>query len=161
MVFQRRRRRGFTFIELIFVVTLLAILAAVTVPQFRRSFDSLVLQNFVSDFTSFAMYAQAKAVSGGSETSVDLNLPQKLLLTEDHLKYQDASGGNVDQWVTGKVKAIPDTVSVDLKNGTGKIVFYPDGTSDSADFEINGKYGGKYSVSVDPGTGYVNAKQTE
>ena len=160
MVFQHCRR-GFTFIELIFVVTLLAILAVVTVPRFRRSFDSLVLQNFVSDFTSYAMYAQAKSVSGGSEVSVDLDPTQRLLLTEDHVKYQDPSGGNVDQWVTGKVKSIPDLVLVDLKASTGKIVFYPDGTSDSADIDIKGKYSGKYSVSVDPGTGYVNAKQTE
>ena len=144
MVFHRRGRRGFTFLELIFVITLMAILAAVTLPQFRRSFDSLVLQNFVSDFTSLAMYAQAKAVSGSSETRVDFDLPQKRILTEDH-----------------KVKAIPDSVLVDLKEGTGKIVFYPDGTSDKADFEIRGKYGGKYSISVDPGTGYVNVKETE
>ncbi len=161
MVLHSCARRGFTFIELIFVVTLMAVLAAFTVPQFRRSFDSLVLQNFVSDFSSLAMYAQAKAITGGSETSVDIDLTQKLLLAEDHVKYQDAYGGNVDLWVTGKVKAIPDPVSVDLKAGTGKIVFYPDGTSDSADFNIVGKYGGKYSVTVDPGTGYVNAKKTE
>ena len=161
MVFHRRGRRGFTFLELIFVITLLTILAAVTLPQFRRSFDSLVLQNFVSDFTSLAMYAQAKAVSGSSKTSVDFDLPQKRLLTEDLIVLQDPSGENVDQWLTGKVKAIPDSVLVDLKEGTGKIVFYPDGTSDSADFEIKGKYGGKYSVLVDPGTGYVNVKQTE
>ena len=161
MAFHRCRRRGFTFVELIFVITLLTILAAVTVPQFRKSFDSLVLQNFVSDFTSLAMYAQAKAVSGGAETSVDFDLPQKRILIEDRLVLQDSFGGGVDQWVAGKVKVIPDTVSVDLKEGEGKIVFYPDGTSDKADFEITGKYGGKYSISVDPGTGYVNVKQAE
>jgi prepilin-type N-terminal cleavage/methylation domain-containing protein len=161
MAFQRCGRRGFTFVELIFVITLLTILAAVTVPQFRRSFDSLVLQNFVSDFTSLAMYAQAKAISGGAEASVDFDLPQKRILAEDHLVFQDPYGGNVDQWVSGKVKAIPDSVLVDLKEGTGKVVFYPDGTSDKADFEIRGKYGGKYSISIDPGTGYVNVKETE
>ena len=92
---------------------------------------------------------------------VDFDLPNKCLLTEDGFVSQDPLGENVDQWLTGKVKAIPDSVLVDLKEGTGKIVFYPDGTSDSADFEIKGKYGGKYSVLVDPGTGYVNVKQTE
>ncbi|MDD5072487.1 MAG: prepilin-type N-terminal cleavage/methylation domain-containing protein [Candidatus Omnitrophica bacterium] len=161
MAFQRRCHRGFTFIELIFIITLLAILAAVAVPQFRRSFDSLVLQNFVSDLTSLAMYAQAKAISGSAEASVDFDLPQKRVLTEDHLVFRDPYGVDVDQWVTGKVKSIPDSVLIDLKEGKAKIVFYPDGTSDRADFEIKGKYGGKYSVSVDPGTGYVNVKQTE
>ncbi|MDD4879629.1 MAG: prepilin-type N-terminal cleavage/methylation domain-containing protein [Candidatus Omnitrophica bacterium] len=161
MAFQRCGRRGFTFVELIFVVALLTILAAITVPQFRRSFDSLVLRNFVSDFTSLAMYAQAKAVSGSAEASVDFDLPQKRILTEDHLVSRDPYEGNVDQWVTGKVKTIPDSVLVDLKEGKAKIIFYPDGTSDKADFEIKGKYGGKYSVSVDPGTGYVNTKQAE
>lgn len=161
MAFQRRGYRGFTFVELIFVVTLLAILAAVTLPQFRRSFDSLVLQNFISDFTALAGYAQAKAITNGYKARINFDLPQKRLLAETRVVYQDASGNPAEEWSPDKSKVIPDSVLVDLKEGTGKIVFSPDGTSDQADFEIKGKYGGKYSVSIDPGTGYVNVKQTE
>lgn len=135
--------QGFTFVELIFVVALVTIAAAVAIPQFKRSFDSLVLQNFISDFTAFTGYAQAKAVSGGSEIRVEIDLPQKRLTAAE------------------KERRIPDSVSVDLKGGTGKITFYPDGSSDKEEFEISGRYGKKYSVSVEPGTGYVNVKETQ
>jgi len=153
--------RGFTFVELIFIVALIVIVAAVSIPQFKRSFDSLVLQNFISDFTAFAGYAQAKAVSGGSEVRINIDLPQKRLLTEDHIVSQDDSGQPLEAWAAGKERRIPDSVSVDLKGGADKVTFYPDGSSDKAEFGISGRYDKKYTVSVEPGTGYVNVKQTE
>lgn len=161
MLLRRAGNRGFTFVELIFIVALIAIVAAVSIPQFKRSFDSLMLQNFISDFTAFAGYAQAKAVSGGSEVRINIDLPQKRLLTEDHIVSQDDSDQSLEAWAAGKERLIPDSVSVDLKGGSGKVTFYPDGTSDKAEFVIGGKYDKKYAVSVEPGTGYVNVKQTE
>lgn len=159
MAFQRCGRRGFTFVELIFVVALLTILAAVTVPQLKKSFDSLVLQNFVSDFTSLAGYAQAKAISNGHEVRVNFDLPQKRLLAETRVVYQDASGNPAEEWSPDKSKVIPDSVFVTLKENEGRIIFYPDGSSNKAEFEIDGKGGKKYSVSVEEGTGYVNVKE--
>lgn len=129
--------------ELIFIVALVTIAAAVSIPQFKRSFDSLMLQNFISDFTAFAGYAQAKAVSGGSEVRINIDLSQRLLTAGE------------------KQRRIPDSVSVDLKGGAGKVTFYPDGSSDRAEFGISGRYDKKYAVSVEPGTGYVNVKETQ
>ena len=129
--------------ELIFIVALVTIAAAASIPQFKRSFDSLMLQNFISDFTAFAGYAQAKAVSGGSEVRINIDLPQRLLTAGE------------------KQRRIPDSVSVDLKGGAGKVTFYPDGSSDKAEFGISGRYDKKYAVSVEPGTGYVNVKETQ
>lgn len=135
--------QGFTFVELVFIVALVVTVAAVSIPQFKRSFDSLVLQNFISDFTAFAGYAQAKAVSGGSEVSINIDLEQRLLTAGE------------------KQRRIPDSVSVDLKGGAGKVTFYPDGSSDKAEFGLGGRYDKKYTVSVEPGTGYVDVKETQ
>lgn len=153
--------RGFTFVELIFIIALITIITAVSIPQFKRSFDSLVLQNFISDFTALAGYAQAKAVSSGSEVRVNLDLPQKRFLIEDRLESQGAYGESEVEWEAGKEKRIPDSVLVDLKESADKIVFYPDGSSDKAEFEVSGRYNKKYLVSVEPGTGCVNVKETE
>jgi len=161
MVLRRAGNRGFTFIELIFIVAFIAIVAAALIPQFKRSFDSLVLQNFISDLTAFAGYAQAKAVSSGSEVRINIDLPRKRLLIEDHIVSQDDSDQPLETWAAGKERRIPDSASVDLKGGSGKITFYPDGSSDKAEFGISGKYDKKYAVSIEQGTGYVNVEQTE
>ncbi len=147
--------------ELIFIVALIVIVAAVSIPRFKSSFDSLVLQNFISDFTAFAGYAQAKSVSSGSEVRINIDLPQKRLLTEDRIVSQDDFGQPLEAWAADKERRIPDSVSVDLKASADKVVFYPDGSSDKAEFEISGEYNKKYTVSIEPGTGYVNVKQTE
>jgi len=161
MIFRAGGHRSFTFIELIFIAVILSILAAVSIPQFRKSFNLLAVQNFISDFTAIAGYAQAKAVNGGSEVRIRLDLPKKLLLTENHFIIQDSYGVTKEEWRIEKVKNIPDSVSIDLKKTGDRIVFYPDGTSDNAQLEISDGYGRKYSVSMEPGTGYVTVKQMQ
>ena len=161
MVPRRHLRQGFTFLELILVAAVMSILVAVSVPQFRKSFDSLVFQNFISDLTSFAGYAQAKAVTNSSEMRVNIDLQQKRLLLESRMP----SGGTLtlgtEEWRIEKTKVIPDSLSVDLKGGSGEIKFYPDGTSDKAEFAVTDRYGIECSVFVEPGTGYVDVKKTE
>ena len=157
----RDRHRGFTFIELLLVIGLLSIMVAVSIPQFKRSFDSLILQNFISDFTAFSGYAQAKAINTGSQVRIKFDLPQKRLIAEICLISSDPYGGQLTQWKGDKARTIPEGVTIDQGKTGGIIVFYPDGTSDKADLEIGNGTEKKFSVSIEPGTGYVNIKQAE
>jgi type II secretion system protein H len=61
----QRRRRGFTLIELIIVMTLLAIAASMVAPRMASFFRGRALQFEARRMLSLTHYAQARAVSEG------------------------------------------------------------------------------------------------
>jgi prepilin-type N-terminal cleavage/methylation domain-containing protein len=60
----RQRRTGFTLIEILLVVAIMAIASAVAVPMFARSFRGAKLRNSLRTVTMMHRNAQSKAVLG-------------------------------------------------------------------------------------------------
>jgi len=60
----RQRRTGFTLIEILLVVVIMAIASAVAVPMFARSFRGAKLRNSLRTVTMMHRNAQSKAVLG-------------------------------------------------------------------------------------------------
>ncbi len=60
----RQRRRGFTLLEIIMVVVIIAIASAVAVPMFARSFRGAKLRSSTRTVTMMHRNAQSKAVLG-------------------------------------------------------------------------------------------------
>jgi prepilin-type N-terminal cleavage/methylation domain-containing protein len=56
-------REAFTFIELLLVVTIAAVLAAMVVPNLKITHSNLQLDNFVKDIYYLAKYLQISSVS--------------------------------------------------------------------------------------------------
>lgn len=140
---------GFTLLELIFVVAILVFVVTLATPQFRKSFDFLGLQNFVSDVVSFARYAQAKAIAGGSTNRLVIDVEAKLL------KAESLSG---EQWKLEKSKPIPDFISIESEDYDEGIKFYPDGTADKTTIKIGIPSGKIYTISTESATGYVKVQ---
>lgn len=145
-----RAGTGFTLLELIFVAAILIFIATLAIPQFRKSFNFLGLQNFVSDVVSFARYAQAKAITEGNTNRLVFDVEAK------SLKLESISG---EEWKLEKFKPMPDFVSVELTDYEEGIKFYPDGTADKATVTIGIPSGKSYVISTESATGYVKVTE--
>lgn len=166
MIFQTRQRPlrqnrnyGFTLLELIFVAAILVFIATLAVPQFRKTFDSLQLQNFISDVVSFARYAQSKAITDGTINKLIFNVKEKIFAIETYAGIKTGDEGTKEKWEEIKSKKMPDFVSVDLEDAKDGIKFYPDGTADKATIKINISSGKNYTISVEQATGYVKVEE--
>src|SRR3989338_7485961 len=55
-------RKGFTIIEILLVIVLLTVAAAMTIPNFTRSFDKLELRDAANKLAYLMRYAQSRAI---------------------------------------------------------------------------------------------------
>lgn len=158
---QRNRNFGFTLLELIFVAAILIFIATVAIPQFRKSFNFLGLQNFVSDVVSFARYAQAKAIVDGKTKRLMFDVEGKLLRIESYDVVKKEDEVEIEDWSLEKSKPIPDFIILtDLQQySENGIKFYPDGTADKATIKITISSGKSYTISVEQATGYVKVEE--
>ena len=73
-VFSPISLRGFTLIELILVVFLIAVIAAAAVPNFSRTYQQMVLRQTADDLALVMRYAQSRAISKGVLHRLQLDL---------------------------------------------------------------------------------------
>ncbi len=120
--------QGFTFIELLIVATIIAILVAMSIPRFRSSYENLRLRSFVSRFERLAQTAHELSMIQGriykisilerSDTSQAFGL---FLQSDDSTKsYIPLSGG------AGKLQVLPKAYRI--QTDENEIYFYPDGS---------------------------------
>lgn len=102
---QTRDEGGFTLVELLIVVVILGILAAIAIPQFNStkgsSYDAMArsdLRNLMTHqeqhFVRFGQYASTLTATGSSDSStVVVNASGDLVVTED-LQITDGGGSS-------------------------------------------------------------------
>ncbi len=120
---------GFTFIELLIVATIIAILVAMSVPRFRSSYENLRLRSFVSRFERLAQSAHELSMVQGCVYKIsvlerpDGNQAFGLFLQSDDLTkpYLPLRGG------AGKLQILPQ--GYQIQTDENEIYFYPDGSA--------------------------------
>lgn len=135
---RRKRARGFTLIELVVVLTLLAIMAMSVTPVFRGSFSGAQADHAARDLFADLKAAQANAVTEAKEYRVYFAPKENRYWTAHATRnragevyfepvplLQDAVVRLPDRLVITKMKARPGEES-----GTGYLAFYPTGSSD-------------------------------
>lgn len=144
-----RRPAGFTVVELMVVLFILSVLAALAVPSFSRTIVSARLRASASDVRATFARARALAVAGGRERSVLFD-PEK---GEYGLDDEPVRRGFPDPIRLGGVLL----AGGEEASGPVRVRFFPDGTAEEAEVAVESGDGGTIRVRVDALTGIAEA----
>ena len=125
----------FTFIELILVVLIIVALAGISIPRFKRAFDSLQLNSFASTLQDELGYWQERAIVEKKPIVLKLD-------SENNQYWVQAAGDDV----RFKTYQIPSGISLAIEEG--QCVFYPDGSATSAVITIKNSDEEKITLST-------------
>lgn len=121
-------RRAFTFIELLFVILIIGILVAVSIPNFRKTFNNLELNNFSRELQAVMNYLHQSAIVEGKAIYLNIDNEERQCLAQDK--------ENAKKF---KAFRIPDGINVVTEKT--EIFFYPDGAIDAATIKISNANG--------------------
>ncbi len=152
----RRAARGFTLIELMVTVTIVAIVMAIAVPSLRSFIADQRVRVATSDLTSEISYTRSSAVATGRRTIIEPTTAGNWMLGW-HI-YTDINGDSV--YTAGTDQEIKRTgapasgvkICTNVAEFANRIIFHPDGsvTRTSATTANDG-----VTLSYDLGTGNI------
>jgi len=142
------RNKGFTFVELIVVLAILAGLAALVAPSFSRTVASARLRTAASDVRSTFVRLRALAVASARERSAVFDLSEGEFGVDNEA-----------------VRRLPETFRLGAVlpgeerrwRGSVRVRFFPDGGGEEAEISVTAPDGGALRVTVDPLTGLSEA----
>ena len=142
------RRAGFTFVELIVVMVILAVVAALVAPSFSRTIASARLRSAASDVRTSLARGRALAVAAAKERTVAFDLSKGEFGVDNEA-----------------VRLLPGTIRLGAvlpgeerqERGSVRVRFFPDGSGDEAEISVTAEDGGTLRVTVDPLTGLSEA----
>ncbi len=114
--------RGFTLIELMIVLALLAIVSFIAVPNFMDFIERNRIQTQAQELQAFLLYARGEAVSRNTSITVALD--------EDDLWVAKRSSGEVIRQLTQN----PELVQID--SSVDEVRFRSNGTATAASFVV-------------------------
>lgn len=129
------RRGAFTLIELSIVVFILAILMAVSLPNFVRSYNAAVLNETARSFATLCQLARIQAVSQQKNATLHIDLERQVFWISQSVRNEDGSQEEQSLKVTelsnrvAVVAAVRQDQSPSTENEV-EINFYPNGTCD-------------------------------
>jgi general secretion pathway protein H len=145
----RNRDQGFTLLELMIVVLIIALALAVSYPSLTRGASSIHLRTTARDVLNTFRYAREKAVTEqkGMRVAVD-RVKQELVLTDD-------LGDE------GRTYVLPKDVKIqrmalagnEVMEGPLLVRFLPNGGSENAEVLLTSDTGSSLRVVTDPITG--------
>jgi prepilin-type N-terminal cleavage/methylation domain-containing protein len=154
-----KQRRGFTLIELSIVVFIMAILMAVSLPFFVRSFNSASVSEMARKFVTACQFARLQAVLRHDRATMHIDLDRQTIWITQNVHTED--GDMPDQQL--RIIEVPNRVFLlaaqqaeesIVRHGQVDIIFYPNGTCDGGALLINGvNKGDALTVMIDPVTG--------
>jgi len=120
MFIRQRQQRGFSLIEMIAVIVLVAIVATLVSFSFSKSLSSAKIQAASRDLVAALRYTRGQAIVKGKEMAMELNL--------ENNSYQAPSKALVQLPKNMELRLL--TASQELTSeSSGRIRFYPDGSS--------------------------------
>jgi type II secretory pathway pseudopilin PulG len=157
---------GFTLLELVLVMSLIFVLAAVVVPRLGDSVPSIQVRTTAERLLSLARQARAGAVSEGRRWRLTLEKDRRsclLAVEKDALKspgsFEDPEGMEPDpyEWPEGvevQVKSLGD--SDPLVESGATLTFRPNGTCSDAELIVTHRHGDERRVRLEGALGAVH-----
>lgn len=151
-----KRTAGFTMLEMMIIVVIIGIVAAMAVPSFYNTIPRLKARTEARNILNFVRLARSKAVSDGSQYGVyiDTNTRQYILF-KDTINPAQMIYNTGDSVVVGPETLDPDVVLTSSTFTNNTVIFVPTGgASQSGSFTLDNTDGGSsYTVSVLSSTG--------
>lgn len=116
--------KGFTLIEILFVVIILSILIGFSIPQLKNTYKNLELNNFARELGSYMNYLSEQAIVTGEAISLSIDADNKKYFA---VVMSDKS--------ILKTVIIPDGIK--LATDQKQIAFYPDGSIDKVTIKLS------------------------
>ena len=151
------RQRGFTLIELIFVMALLAGVMAVAAPQLSRFVQGRDLTEESRRFLALTRYARSEAVSQGIPMELWIEPRENRYGLRPLIALGDMRRSNISYTLAGGVEFSIEESAFD-EEGQPSIRFWPDGDIDEGSLDavqLLDRSGFSFNiVQADYGTGY-------
>ncbi len=144
------RRRGFSLLELILVLAIAGLLAAVVIPSLPGALESARLRGTAGELRAVLTLARTLAVSEARSRTVIF----------DFARGEYGFDADERRWLmpAGIRLAAVRLGDDDKENGVVRVRFYPDGSADETEVALSSSGGGRIRVSVDPLTGIVGER---
>lgn len=166
---QRRRRAGFTLIEIMLVVGLMALIAATAVPNIYQLAKKEGMRRAVTDLKDVCDNARAQAIFSGKTVAVVFYPEQRTYYVGgDGTQFDPLTGvtsaGPMVKPGTGTTGIFPEDVTVEmldinqhnaLEYEWAKVRFYPNGTSEEMVLNLSSRDNRSLWIKLDPATGGV------
>lgn len=149
-------KRGFTLIELSIAVFIIAMVMAVALPSFVRSYNTALLSEAARTFSTTCQLARIQAVTQQRPATLHVDLDRQMFWVTQIMKTEEDSAGSEQ---TLKVYELPKRVTlasaerIDGPSRKDKLVdatFYPNGTCDSITVVFRNGERGAIAATIDP-----------
>ena len=138
LIVKRSNRRGFSLVELLIAIAILAILGAISIPTFRHYLAQRRLNGAVRELQNSLMAMRMQAVTENRWIAMNIGSNHQFTIFRDVNK-----NGVMDSVEAVSVKDIhPTYYDVTFTGATGAVLtFYPDGTASTGTICIHGAPG--------------------
>jgi type II secretion system protein H len=152
-------RDSFTLIELSIVVFIMAVVLAICIPTFVRSYNGAVLRETAQAFATTCQFARIQAVTQQKPATLHVDLSRQLFWVSQPGHSEEST---IDEDQTLKTYEISKRVwlfSAERLDDVGRppnevqVAFYPNGTCDPVSIVLRGvEKGDAIQVTIDPVT---------
>jgi len=151
-------QRGITLLEMLIVVTIIALLAGISYPSLSRSIESLRLNSAARQVAGFTNTAMSRAER--LQDAVELMVSK----ADNSLEARSLSGGYRERIQLGRdihiVSVQPESPAGD-ETDIRTFVVYPGGAPPAFGIELENNDGRRRSIALDPITGAPQIKTVE
>lgn len=157
----RRSSSGFTLLEVVLVMVILTIFAAVTIPTLAGRLPRARVERGAADVVAYGKKARAEAVLTGGTCRLVIDADARTM----HLERESDPFREADQWEPvpggwGVPLTFGDGVEIDTGE-TGEFVFHPHGGATGGTIEIFNEREDRVTVEIDDTTGRVHIPTEE
>ena len=170
-----RGRRGFTLLELVVVLVLIGVLAAMIVPQMQGSYEEASLRKSARQLISVFGLAYSRAVTTHHVQRVNIDSATRHYFVEEsatrstsgteYTPLGDLSGfsGQIESRINIELRdpseptddSSPPTAPEEMDTSFNGVAFYPDGTAIGREIVLKDRSGFQMVLQVNPATSQV------